>query len=107
MSYRLPPCGELAGNVEQAPACVAQAEEHGPRGKDLDFLAGRQYQTNMSARAGRLGVTLVQARTGMLERLAAVDSVRPLFDIGHPEEVALRIDDQQRFAGRRRGGGSP
>ena len=49
----------------------------------------------MAALASRLGVALVLARTGVVGRRGSLDLVGPVLDVGHPEKVALSIDDEQ------------
>jgi len=48
----------------------------------------------MAALASRLGVALILARTGVVGRCGSLYLVGPVLDVGHPEKVALSIDDE-------------
>ena len=89
------PDGELAGDIEQSPAGVAEAEHQGPFGKDLDFLRGRKDEAYVSAGASGLGVAEIGAGAGMNEGLAALGGVGPASDVDQADEVTLAIDEEE------------
>ena len=93
---RLAPDGELAGDVEQPPPCVAEAEHQRSLGEDLDLLRGGQHQADVPARPRGLGVADVRSRTGMNQRFAPLTGFRPPGHVDHPRQIALAIDQEDR-----------
>ena len=96
--HGLAPGGELAGDVEQPPPRVAEAEDHRPAGEDLDLLAGSQHQADVAAAgaspwrgSGRGAGRGVPAARGPWTWSAQ------RCDVDHPEQVALAIDQEDRL----------
>ncbi len=89
------PDGELAGDIEQSPAGVAEAEHQGPLGEDLDFLGGRENEADVTAGAGGLGVAHVGPRAGVNEGLASLGGFGPAVDVDQADEVSLAIDQEE------------
>ena len=92
---RAPHC-EFAGDIEQPPASVAEAEHQRSLGEDLDLLRGGEDQANVPARAGGLGVADVGSRAGMKQRLASLRGFGPAGHVDEPDEVTLPIDQEKR-----------
>ena len=93
---RLAPDRELAGDVEQPPPRVAEAEHQRPLGEDLDLLRGGQHQADVPAGPRGLGVVAVGTRAGMDQRLAPLDGLGPPGDVDQPRQVPLAIDQEDR-----------
>ena len=90
------PDRELAGDIEQSPAGVAEAEHQGPFGEDLDLLGGREDQADVPAGASGLGMADVGARAGMNQGLASLGGLCPAGDVDQADQVALAIDQEKR-----------
>jgi hypothetical protein len=93
---RLAPDRELAGDVQQPPAGVAEAEDQRPPGEDLDLLGRGQDQADVSALSRRLGVVPVGYGAGMDQRLAALGDRRPAGHVDQPHQVTLVVDQEHR-----------
>ena len=89
------PDGELAGDIEQPPASVAEAEHQCPLGEDFDFLRGRKDDADVTAGPGGLGMAQVRARAGMNQRLASLGRLCPSSDVDEPDKVSLAIDQEE------------
>ncbi len=90
------PDGELAGNVQQPPAGVAEAEHHRPFGEDLDLLEWSQDEADVAAGTRALGVAEVRPRTRMHQRVGPLRQLRPPAHVNHPYQLALPVDEEER-----------
>ena len=93
----LGPDGELAGDVEQPPPRVAQAEDHRAPGEDLDLLAGGQHQAEMPALRVALAWLWSWRGHGCSGGSRPLHLVGPVLDVGDPHQLALEVDQEDRL----------